>query len=422
MLDRTVAPPYNQGTSFDLIQPKKKQLANGIDLFFINGGFQNVLKIELLFKAGRWVETIWGASYFTSHLLAKGTRNKSSFEIARIFDLYGAHLEVSAGLDFVSISLYSLAKNLQPVINLLTEIAQVPVFPEKEIEQSKSIYIQNLNVNLEKTSFLASKLFRKSLFGETHPYGKELEEDEVKSLQRNHLEAHFYNYFKEVTVFVSGKVDEKNEKKIVEIFSEWPRSENISSLVNNRTPPERKPIHQYVEKEKSVQSSIRMGCISILRSHPDYVYTLFVSHILGGYFGSRLMKNIREEKGLTYGVYSSLHPLQHESYLTIGADVNKENINLTIDEIKKELKKLRTDKISSDELETARNHFIGSLQSEITTPFAHADKNKTIYLFGLPKDYYQQMIASIMRMDANRVIETSEKYFNENDFYEIAVG
>jgi zinc protease len=421
MLDRTVPPPYIQSTNFDLIQPAIKKLPNGVDLFFIRGGSQEVLKIELLFKAGRWVESNWGVSYFTSHLLSKGTRSRSSFEIAQLFDRYGAHLEVSAGLDLVSISLYALSKNLKQVLDLLTEIVQIPVFPEKEIEQSKSIYIQNLKVNLEKTSFLASKAFRKTLFGADHPYGKELEESDVEAIQQEHLESHFFNFFKSVSVFASGNIDIKNEKLVSDVFSAWPtwRPMAIEHKVQNTSP---KPSYVYQEKEKSVQSSLRMGCRAVLRTHPDYTNTVFVSHVLGGYFGSRLMKNIREEKGLTYGVYSSIHPLQRDSYLVIGADVNKENVNLTFAEIRKELKKLRSEKISQDELDTARSHFIGSLQSEITTPFAHADKIKTIYLYGLPLDFYKQMISKIKRMDAEQIIETSEKYFNEENLFEIAVG
>src|SRR5688572_9761087 len=114
MLDRKTAPAYNQSTAFDLIAPDVKKLSNGIDLFFVRGGSQEVLKVELLFKAGRWAEAYPGAAYFTAHLLSKGTSKRSSFEIAQIFDLYGAHLEVNAGLDFVSVALYSLTKNLEP--------------------------------------------------------------------------------------------------------------------------------------------------------------------------------------------------------------------------------------------------------------------------------------------------------------------
>jgi zinc protease len=419
MLDRKVAPPYVKTTSFDLITPVENKLSNGIDLFFIPGGFQDVLKIEFVFDAGRWFEEKWGAAYFTAHLLSKGTKDKSSFEIAQLFDRYGAYLEVNPGLDFVSISLYSLNKNLEPVLQLLMEILSTPTFTEKEFDQAKSVFIQNLKVNNEKTSFLASKLFRKNLFGETHPYGSELEESDVSALETKHLQNHFINFFDSAKIFVSGKIYLKIEKLILDTFTQWRHGKGFHNIHHTI---QTKPEHQFLKKKESVQSSVRMGRRSLLRSHPEYVPVLFVSHILGGYFGSRLMKNIREEKGLTYGISASIHALKHDSYLAIGADVNKENINLTFEEIRKELKILRTTNIPLSELETTRNHFIGSLQSEITNPFAHADKIKTIKLFDLSPDYYQQMITSIEKITAASVIEISEKYFDESNFYEVAVG
>jgi predicted Zn-dependent peptidase len=180
--------------------------------------------------------------------------------------------------------------------------------------------------------------------------------------------------------------------------------------------------HQRIEKPGSVQSSIRMGKLAMNRNHQEYAEAVFVAHILGGYFGSRLMKNIREEKGLTYGIYASLHPLQHDGYLVIGADVNKENVDLTIDEISKELKNLRTQKISSEELHISKNHFIGSLQSEISTPFAHADKIKTIFLSGLPDDFYHNMVLTIDSITPDRIIEISTKHFHEDSLNQVAVG
>jgi predicted Zn-dependent peptidase len=149
---------------------------------------------------------------------------------------------------------------------------------------------------------------------------------------------------------------------------------------------------QIVEKEGSVQSSIRIGKKIIGRSHSDYASVLFLNHILGGYFGSRLMKNIREDKGLSYGISSSLHTMAKGNHLVIGADVNRENLNLTFDEIGKELKRLRTERVDTAELDTARNHFIGSLQLEITTSFAHADKVKNLLVFNLPENFYQNLI------------------------------
>ena len=419
MLDRTVAPPFNRTTRFDLLQPEKVTLKNGIDSWFISAGQQDVIKIELILHGGRWYEQQWGASHFATNLLLKGTKTKTSAEIAQIFDLYGAHVDLNAGLDIISIALYSLNKYLEPALNLLFEVLTESVFPEKELEQSKSIFLENLQVNHEKTSFLASKSFRKNLFGETHPYGKELEEKDVLALNVDSVKGHYEQFGKDLFILVSGKVDDQTKARIIRTFSNLPVQRVPDKKIGNVLDD---PKRVSTEKEGSLQSSIRMGKRFIDRNHPDYADVLLLNHILGGYFGSRLMKNIREEKGLSYGIYSSLHTLCRESYLVIGSDVNKENLDLTFSEIEKELTRLHHEKIAMDELEVARNHFIGSLQAELSTPFAHADKLKNILLFRLSPSYYQNLIHRLDTLGPEDLMKVADKYFQKETFYEISVG
>jgi zinc protease len=417
MLDRTIAPAFHKSSNLEILNAEVNDLRNGIRVYSISGGQQDVIKIELIIRAGRWFETKHGAAHFAATLLTKGTREKSSFDIARIFDLYGAHIEVNPGLDVVSVALYSLTKNLQPVLDLLLEIMTSASFPEKELDQSKVIFVQNLKVNNEKTGFLASKLFRRCVFGEAHPYGRELEEN-VLQLTTQDLKGYYNNFFGDLLVMVSGKVSEFNLNLISQAFNSLQFRAN-SGIVQN--PSAGTPARIHSEKEGSVQASIRMGKLFIGRNHPDYFDVLLLNHILGGYFGSRLMKNIREDKGLTYGIHASIHTLAHDNYFVIGADVNKENVDVTYDEIFKELHRLRAEKISTDELDTARNHFIGSLQSEITTPFSHADKWKNILLYNLPKDHYTKLIRRIESLKPSHLVDTAEKYYTDG-FHQVDVG
>jgi len=419
MLDRTIPPPFAHTTSFNLIRPSRETLQNGTELFVIPGGSQDVLKVEAIFYAGRWFESAKGASYFAGNLLTKGTNDKNSFQIARHFDRYGAHVEIQPGFDFVSVSVYTLTQHLSPVLELFIEVLQNPVFPEDELSQHKTVYLQNLKVNEEKTSFLASKAFRKKLFGEHHPYGREVEEQDVHVLDQNQLIEHFRRFYRKPLVFVSGKLEDNSHEILRKSFSSLNGEERLTAAYQSSTGSS---FQDDIEKEGSVQASIRAGKKFLMRQHRDYHCGVFLAHILGGYFGSRLMKNIREEKGLTYGIYASVQPLQYESFLTIGADVNRENVGLTLDEVRKELKTLRTEKISAEELETAKNHFIGSLQSEITTPFAHADKIKTIVLSNLPADFYTEMIMEVNNITPEKIMETAEAYFNEDSFSSVAVG
>jgi predicted Zn-dependent peptidase len=419
MLDRTIAPPFNRSTSFELIQPHKKILKGGAEIYFVLGGTQEVCKIEVVFPAGRWVEKAWGAAYFASNLLPKGTKTKSSYDIAHQLDFYGSHLEIHAGLDFVSVSLYILNKNFEAALNVFLELLTQSILPSAEFELLKSIYLQNLKVNYEKTSFQASKLMRKHLFGDIHPYGKELEENDVKMLAHDSVVKHYSDFFKAGTIIVSGRVTDKNQLLLEEAFSFLAYNAVERKHLSNDG---QKYLRDAVSKEGSVQSSIRLAKKAMSKTDPDYIDALFLNHILGGYFGSRLMKNIREEKGLSYGISSSLHALKNDSYLVIGADVNSENVSLAFDEIGKELNRLRIEKIDEEELTIARNHFIGSLQLEITTSFAHADKIKNIILFNLSPQYYQNMIVRVDAITAEDLMRTADRYFAENSFIEIAVG
>lgn len=419
MLDRTIAPAYNSEFTFGLIQPVSRHLANNVALYFIHGGEQEVIKIELIVPAGKWFEKTTGTSHFTASLLNKGTQTKSSSKIAELLDYMGVHYESHSGPDFVSVSIYSLTKKIIPALTLLLELITEPVFPDKELQQLKSIYLQNLKVNLEKTSFVATRQIRKNLFGPSHPYGRDIEEGDLTSLNRSDI-VHFHqHHFFDVIAIVSGKLNEENAQTITELFS---TIKYQTALPAQHDVIHINPFAEYIEKEGSVQTSLRLAKQGILRDHPDYAYVLFLNHILGGYFGSRLMKNLREDKGLTYGISSSLQIMKHKSFLIIGTDVNKENRNLAGDEIKTELKKLRTEPVTQEEIDTARNHFIGSFQTELSTAFAHADKVKNILLNNLSEDFYQKLIAQIESIKPEHLQRTADAYFNEETFFEVAVG
>jgi predicted Zn-dependent peptidase len=419
MLDRTTPPGFQKSTSFSLVKPEKITLSNGLVVTVVPGGEQEVVKVEFIFKAGKWQEHQRGVSYFTAHLLQKGTATKNSFQISSELDQYGVHLEVSPGYDFTSLTLYGLTKNIDRFFELTRELITQPAFPELELQQAKDIYIQGLKINLEKTSYLASRQLRQSLFGSDHPYGCDADVEDIQKIQREQLSAFHQEHFKSFEIICSGRINKSLIERLTETFGELSVTKATNKIteriVGIITP-------SFVEKENTVQSSIRLGKRIISRTHADYPVLLLLNHILGGYFGSRLMKNIREEKGLTYGIYSSITALKHDSYLSIGADVDKENRELTIQEIKNELKKLQSQLISKGELETSKNHFIGSLQSEITTPFAHADKIKNTLLYSLPADFYQSLLTKIDSLTETDLREAAQKYFVEDSFSVVAAG
>jgi predicted Zn-dependent peptidase len=419
MLDRKTPPPYSQNNTLTLLEPRQVNLTNGATLFFIHGGDQQVVKIELVFPAGRWFEDFPGISYFTVHLLPKGTETKNSKEIAQAFESLGIHLEITPGYDFVLISLFGLTKRIKDALSLLVEICSRPAFPEEEIIQFKNIFLQNLKINREKTSYLAGTAFRENLFGKNHPYGSEVNEGFVKKITSQDLKRHHSFYYKSFTGFITGKIPETLVNQVTE-------SLNLLSyaFVPECTIPDPVVNDKLIKLEKpgSVQASLRLGKMIIPRNHPDYPGLLLASHVLGGYFGSRLMQRLREEMGLTYGIHSVIHPLMHKTYFVISTDVNNEHRDDAVDEIVRVMKNFRTSVITEYELTLAKNHFLGTLFTEINTPFAHTEKLKNIYLNNLDKRYYQILIEKIQHTSSDSLMQLAEEYLHEKALLIVSAG
>jgi predicted Zn-dependent peptidase len=418
MLDRTHPPAFVKSNSFQLPQASIAKLPMGVKVIHLDNTHQELAKIELVFDAGRWFEPKPEVSHFTVQMLDKGTMSMSSREIAEIFDRYGAHIELNSNFDFATVSLYALSKHIHLLIPILFEILTSPAFNESELVQLKEHYIQALRIKNEKTSYVASKLIRQKVFGSEHPYGKSAEIEDVENITLSDLTDFFTSRMKPSYVFILGKVNQND-------YNELTKRINELGIANSNVPtyafPDQQRPPEYLTKSGSVQTSIRFGKSTVQRNHPDYPGLLLLNYYLGGYFGSRLMKNLREEKGLTYGISSSISSFKNESLILIGTDVNRENRGLAIEEIIQEIKLLQTT-IHADELELAKRHFIGSLQGEMASPFSIIGKIKNIELHELPNDYYQNLISSIDQFTSNQLSELAQEYFNEGSFSQISVG
>ncbi len=418
MLDRTIAPAFSQKFSFELPQPQIISLPAGLELVIVPGIQQEVVKLEVIFKAGKWHEPFPGLSHFTSALIDKGTASRSAKEIAGVFDYYGAQVEISAGHDFISISLYGLNKHLPEILPVFMELLNSPSFPEDELNLQKEILKQNLRVNSEKNSFIASRLLRKNIFGDAHPYGRPTEENDAHQITSQKLSDFFKSHFHPVEIYLVGNLAPQKIEWLAQQFDPM-----IPQVVEERKFDAQPGLrHQQVAKAGSVQSSIRLGKRTINRLHADYFSLLMANHLLGGYFGSRLMRNIREEKGLTYGISSSIHPFLNDCMISIGADVNKSNVELAKEEIKKEINCLKETLITEEELTVAKNHFLGSLQLEIASPFAVLEKTKSIRLNKLGEMYYQDLFSKIRAIGPEAILIAARQYLEPASFVEVSVG
>ncbi len=422
IVDRVKNPDYQTIQQVNIPKIESILLSNGIPLHYISVGEQPVVKLEISFDAGNWYEKENGVSFFTAKMLGEGTAKYSSSQISAFFDQFGAFIEFGHGLDRANITVYGLAKYLPELLPMVQEVLNNATFPEDELLKFKKIQLQTLAVNAEKTSFLANKIFRNTIFGDNHPYGKSLDEKAINAISRASL-VEFYQSFwlnKKPRIFLSGKITATEVKLVEDFFGDIKVQESDKRQLSNEQLPEKKKI--LIEREESIQSSIRIGKQMMTRKHPDYFKMLVLNETLGGYFGSRLMKNIREEKGLTYGISSNIAPFTQAGYFVIGTDVKKEYTQLTIDEIYKEITILQKELIDADELEVVKNYMIGSFAGSLNTPFDISDRYKVIFSEDLPADFYDCYIQNIQAVNAEMVMEVANQHLSINSLDEIVVG
>jgi len=419
MLNRSIAPDFSKIFTIDLPAHEVVRLPGEVDFVFLPGLQQEAFKLEVVFNAGKWHEPKPGLAHFAAVLLDKGTSGKSSKEIAELLDFYGAQLEISSGYDFVSISLYGLKKFVREIFAVFIDILSDPVFSEDELELQKKIFLQNLEVNEKKNSFLASRLIRKNIFGSAHPYGNSVEKGNAEAITPGDLKNYFQSTFSLCEIYLIGNIDAGLRQWLVD---QLPVLGLKKTCAKKEFAAEAGVNIQRVDNPDSIQSSIRIGMRTINREHKDYFSMLLLNHLFGGYFGSRLMKNIREEKGLTYGIYSSLNPFRNDCLFSIGADVDKTNVELTITEIRKEIESLNVSQVSENELDIAKSHLLGSIQLEMANPFSTLDKIKTIRLHQLGEGYYKNLFHAIKSATPDGLQTVAQTYLNGESLYQVAVG
>lgn len=423
-LDRTIAPPFQVIRHINLPAVETLTLDNGLPLHIINIGEQPIVRLECLFEAGTWYEITPGASYFATKMLSEGTFTRTSAEISEAFDRVGAFTEMSHTSDRAGIVVYCLARFLLQVLPIVQELIADATFPEKEWNDLRNITLQNHRVNWEKNAFQASTYFREALFGPEHPYGRHRDEEQIVSLAKEDAFSHYKSQIQHAPfrLVMAGKVGREEVEAVNAYLGKGTplatAGQSEPTYLANTTAGKT----TLVERPESMQSSIRYGKLLFTRQHPDYYKMLVTNEILGGYFGSRLMKNIREEKGLTYGISSNVSTLRHAGYFMIGTDVKKEFTEQTLDEIRKEITLLQHVPVADDELQTVKNFMAGEFAGSLNTAFDVADRQKILIMDGLPLDFFERYIEQIHATTADDILRLAQTHLNLDTMIEVVVG
>jgi zinc protease len=423
-LDRRQSPPFQAITEVRLPAVQSATLSNGLPIHWIGVPHQPVMRIECIFNAGVWYENGQpGAAFFAMKMLAEGTIQRSSAEISEYIDRYGAFLELNSGPDRASLVIYCLTRHLPSVLPLLKELLTESTFPQKELDDLRNITLQNLRVNAEKNAYVAGVLFRQNLFGKEHPYGRSQQPELVEQITRQTVVDYFDKAIRNrpFQILLAGQVGELEIGLIDKYLGQLPILEAVlnEGISFSAALPESVIL---AEKAESLQSSIRMGRRLFTRHHADFFPMVVTNEIFGGYFGSRLMKNIREEKGFTYGISSNMVSFRNDGYFLIGTDVKKEFTQQTLDEIRKEIYILQTQPVPADELETVKNFMAGEFVGSLNTPFEIADRYKTILLDGMPADFLTNYVANLRTVSAESIQQMAKTYLVDALLSEVVVG
>ncbi len=423
-LDRKKSPAFKTVEKIEMMQASEKHLRNNIPVYSINAGTQELIKVEFLFSAGMYQQKIPLQAATVSAMVEEGTSQLTAAQIADKVDYYGAFLETSVLQDSASVVLYTLNKHLKSTLPVVEQIIKDSIFPQNELDTHIRNKRQTFLVNNQKVANVARKRFTELLFGEKHPYGINVKETDFDVINRSHLIDFYSSYYRanNCKIILAGKVDDDVISLLDNHFggNDWLAANDLStksiSIISSSEP------EHIIFKEDAMQSAIRIGKVLFNKKHPDFQSLQVLNTLFGGYFGSRLMSNIREDKGYTYGIGSGIASLQNSGYFFISTEVGADVCTDALKEIYFEMNRLREELVPEEELTLVKNYLLGNFLRSVDGPFAMAERFKGIMEYNLGYDYFDNYIATIKDISASQIRNLANSYFDKSSMIELVVG
>ncbi|MCX6239289.1 MAG: pitrilysin family protein [Bacteroidia bacterium] len=422
-LKRNIPPKVWGVDRVEYIEPSRHRLTNGVELFVMNSGDQEVVKIDFSFKAGSWYGNSRLDSTMAASMLQEGTTKHKASEIANIFDFYGAQFSSASSYDNNYVSLLSLKKYLPQLLPMVSEIIREASFPEEEFEILRQKKKQRAIVDADRVGLIAQKSFLRNLFGEGHPYAPVASPEFYDTISLDGVKSHYNSFYLpgRMTITASGFVDTEVIQLIEDNFSaSWGISNPLDNLNNHQLPIAEKTV--FIEKEGANQNAVAIGKLFPTQNHPDYPGLKLLCTILGGYFGSRLMSNIREDKGYTYSIHASPISFLHNGVFLVFAEVKTDKTDATVNEIFREIQKLIGELISEEELIPIQNYMLGRILEDFDGPFARAHTFTSLRDVNMDFEYYNKLINTINTTTPVAIRELARKYLIPESMSTIIAG
>ncbi|KAA6347042.1 putative zinc protease [termite gut metagenome] len=425
-LNRTQSPLVQPPDKWDIRLPVRTILPNGVPLDSINQGEQEVVRFDVFFEGGRWHQTQKLQALFTNRMLREGSHKYNSAEIAEKLDYYGAWLELSCSLEHSYITLYTLNKYFIQTLDILESMIKESFFPQKELETVRATNIRKFQVNLSKIEYVAQRRIMSAMYGERHPCGIPVEIEDYNKITPDML-VEFHNryyYSGNCSLFISGKVTDEIIHGIESVFGTEPFGKNHSKPeVKEYSPLPASEKQIFVaHNEREMQTSVRLGQFIMTRQHPDYPKMRVLITLLGGYFGSRLMSNIREDKGYTYGISAETFFCPRSGLLLVSADTAPEYLQPLMKEIYFEIDRLQTELVTPQELSNVRNYMLGEMSRNYESAFSLSDAWIFIKNSGLDGTYFSRIVRAVKEITPTEIRDLACRYLCKENIKELVVG
>jgi zinc protease len=426
-LNRKVAPPVKDAREFELELPPyvRHTLSNGLEVYAIDLGKVDAMMVSWIFDAGNSYETGKGIAAAVNSLLRNGTSVRKAFDISEHFDYYGAYLNRACHHETAELTLHCLSQHIRELVPVVAELLTESVYPEEELAIYKKNAQQRLQVNLKKSDFVAGRLIDSYLFGADHPYGRYEMPEDYQALEREELVQFYRKHYQHgaCRIIAAGKLPADLILLLEKYFGALPLGEPAvgAAVPEFQIRPAGQKKYRVTNDPDGVQGAIRIARNFPNRHHPDFQRVQVLNNVFGGFFGSRLMNNIREDKGYTYGIYSYLVNNRQESALMISTEAGKEVCEPAIEEVYKEMKLLREELIDEEELQMARNFAIGSVLGDLDGPFHVASRWKSILLNGLDENYFREGVRIVKTITSEELRELAVKWLDPTEFFELVV-
>jgi zinc protease len=397
-------------------------LENGLPFYVIQGGTEPVLKLEVLFNAGRPFERKKQVSRLMCQMLLEGTDQRSGREISEHFDFYGSNITSFLSMDHTGLTLYCLEKHAEVLIPVLLEVLTRPSFDAAEFARLQKNALEKLQLDLSKNDFVAYRELTVALFGPEHYYGYNSSEEVIRAVTLADLAEHFDRTYRAGNgyAFLSGRLKASTIDFVRNHLSQIPSGEVCSP---NEVPffPPWQGQHRFPSPNKH-QVAVRLGRKLFPRNHPDFDSMYILNAILGGYFGSRLMSQIREESGYTYNIYSSVENLLYDGTLLIAMETDKAFEEESITMIEKELRLLQEKPVKPAELNMVRSYLLGYMLTAMDGPLHVSELVRNLIVEGSGLESFDAFIDRINTITPGDIQGLAQQYLNPEEFVRILVG